>query len=151
MFQLSFDVELLPSGAQLCLELVIALALRNRDRLLLVWPLVHEYLAAVMAPEAGGGNGRGASPLVARATLGLLRVAQRLLPYKEGAGDALLRSLHLILRLSPATAWDMAERIAVEARSPVAMQSCSRKLCCSYRAAVGRDDLCPNIAIPHIH
>lgn len=36
---------------QVCLELVIAVALRNRDRILLIWPLVHDYLAAIMAPE----------------------------------------------------------------------------------------------------
>ncbi len=38
-------------GVQVCLELVIAVALRNRDRILLMWPLVHDYLAAIMAPE----------------------------------------------------------------------------------------------------
>lgn len=36
---------------QMCLEMVIALSLRNRDRLLLIWPLVHEFLAAVLAPQ----------------------------------------------------------------------------------------------------
>lgn len=95
---------------QLCLELVIAVALRNRDRLLLVWPLVHEYLAAVLSPEGP----RGASALVARAALGLLRVCQRLLPYKEDTADALLRSLGLVLRLRPSAAWELAQRLATE-------------------------------------
>ena len=98
--------------AQLCLELVIAVALRNRDRLLLVWPLVHEYLAAVLSPEGP----RGASALVARAALGLLRVCQRLLPYKEDTADALLRSLGLVLRLRPSAAWELAQRLATEVR-----------------------------------
>lgn len=61
------------------------------------------------------GNGKqGATPLVARAALGLLRVCQRLLPYKEDTADALLRSLQLLLRLSPAAAWDLAQPIAAE-------------------------------------
>jgi len=92
---------------------VVAVALRNRDRLLLVWPLVHEYLAAVLAPEGP----RGASALVARAALGLLRVCQRLLPYKEDTADALLRSLGLVLRLRPSAAWELAQRLATEARA----------------------------------
>ncbi len=91
----------------------MAVALRNRDRLLLVWPLVHEYLAAVLAPEGP----RGASALVARAALGLLRVCQRLLPYKEDTADALLRSLGLVLRLRPSAAWELAQRLATEARA----------------------------------
>lgn len=90
----------------------MAVALRNRDRLLLVWPLVHEYLAAVLAPEGP----RGASALVARAALGLLRVCQRLLPYKEDTADALLRSLGLVLRLRPSAAWELAQRLATEVR-----------------------------------
>ena len=68
---------------QMCLEMVIALSLRNRDRLLLIWPAVHDLLASILAPGQQGGDKRGASPLVARAALGLLRVCQRLLPYKE--------------------------------------------------------------------
>ncbi len=67
----------------MCLEMVIALSLRNRDRLLLIWPPVHAMLAAILVPGGPGGDKRGASPLVARAALGLLRVCQRLLPYKE--------------------------------------------------------------------
>ena len=36
---------------QMCLEMVMAVALRNRDRLLPIWPHVHEFLAAVLAPS----------------------------------------------------------------------------------------------------
>ena len=53
-------------------------------------------------------------PHVARAALGLLRACQRLLPYKEGTADALLKSLQLLLRLSPAAAWELAQPIATE-------------------------------------
>ena len=35
---------------QMCVELVIAVALRNRDRLLLIWPTMHDFLAAILAP-----------------------------------------------------------------------------------------------------
>ena len=48
---------------------------------------------------------------------GLLRVCQRLLPYKEDTADALLRSLKLVRGLSPDVAWDLAERIAAEVGS----------------------------------
>lgn len=59
----------------------------------------------------------GSSPLVARAALGLLRVCQRLLPYKEDTAEGLLKSLHLVLRLNPSVAWDLASRIAAEVPS----------------------------------
>ena len=36
---------------QMCLEMVMAVALRNRDRLLPIWPHVHEFLAAILAPS----------------------------------------------------------------------------------------------------
>lgn len=75
----------------MCLEMVIALSLRNRDRLLLIWPLVHDMLASILVPgQQGAADKRGASPLVARAALGLLRVCQRLLPYKEVGGKLIL-------------------------------------------------------------
>lgn len=47
---------------QVCLELLIAVALRNRDRIVLIWPLVHEYLNAIMTPNGA----KAATPLVAR-------------------------------------------------------------------------------------
>ena len=47
---------------QVCLELLIAVALRNRDRIVLIWPLLHEYLNAIMTPNGS----KAANPLVAR-------------------------------------------------------------------------------------
>ena len=144
---------------ELCLELLVALALRNRDRVGLLWPLVHEYLAACCAPENGAGGDAGAAcrlvlggpvgwgagglprrswpglthaprprmhtraavaanPLVDRAVLGLLRVVQRLLPYKqEETAGQLLMSLRLVVGLAPEVAWELAERVAAEVRS----------------------------------
>jgi hypothetical protein len=40
--------------AELCLELLVALALRNRDRIALIWPLLHEFLAVCTAADNGG-------------------------------------------------------------------------------------------------
>ncbi|DBA68573.1 TPA: hypothetical protein ACH3X2_013515 [Trebouxia sp. C0005] len=96
--------------AQVCLELLIAVALRNRDRIVLIWPLLHEYLNAIMTPNGA----KAANPLVARATLGLLRICTRLLPYKEASAEALLKSLQLVLRLDPHVAWDLAQQITTE-------------------------------------
>jgi brefeldin A-resistance guanine nucleotide exchange factor 1 len=73
--------------AELCLELLIALALRNRDRAGLIWPLLHEYLAACTAAD----HAVAVNPLVERAVTGLLRICQRLLPYKEDTAETLLR------------------------------------------------------------
>ena len=39
------------AAVQMCLEMAIAVALRNRDRLLLIWPHIHEFLAAILAPS----------------------------------------------------------------------------------------------------
>lgn len=96
--------------AELALELLITLALRNRDRVSLIWPLVHEYLAACTAADTA----EETNPLVERAVLGLLRVCQRLLPYKEDTAEMLLSSLRLIVGLAPAVGWALAERIAQE-------------------------------------
>ena len=56
---------LTPFCLQVCLELLIAVALRNRDRIVLIWPLVHEYLSAIMTPNGA----KAANPLVARVCL----------------------------------------------------------------------------------
>ncbi|KFM23960.1 ARF guanine-nucleotide exchange factor GNOM [Auxenochlorella protothecoides] len=78
-------------SAELCLELLITVALRNRDRVTLIWPLVHEVLAAATSAS------QESNALVERAVLGLLRVCERLLPYKEETAEMLLKSLTLVL------------------------------------------------------
>ena len=88
-------------------------ALRNRDRLLLIWPLVHDLLSTILAPESA----RTANALVRRAALGLMRICRRLLHYKADSAEALLRSLSMILRLDPTVAWDLAPAIAAEVGS----------------------------------
>lgn len=95
--------------AEVCLELLIGITIRNRDRIELLWPLVHSHLEAVIKQGT-----HPASSLVERAVLGLLRVCQRLLPYKEEIADELLRSLHLIFKLEPKAAEDLAVVITGE-------------------------------------
>ncbi len=51
-------------------------------------------------------------PLVRRAALGLLRVAGRLLSYRDDVSEPVLRSLQLLPRLHPNVAWELAEPIA---------------------------------------
>uniref|UniRef100_A0A061R742 Arf guanine-nucleotide exchange factor gnom-like isoform x1 n=1 Tax=Tetraselmis sp. GSL018 TaxID=582737 RepID=A0A061R742_9CHLO len=95
--------------AELCLELLVGTTIRNRDRIELLWPLVHLHLETIIKGAAAP-----RCPIAERAVLGLLRVCQRLLPYKEDMSDELLRSLHLIFRLDPKVAEDLAEVITAE-------------------------------------
>lgn len=96
--------------AELALELLVTLALRNRDRVALIWPLIHEYLAACTAADTA----EEANALVERAVMGLFRVCQRLLPYKEDTADMLLGSLRLVVGLAPQVAAALARSIAGE-------------------------------------
>lgn len=96
--------------AELCLELLITLSLRNRDRISLIWPLVHDFLAACTSQEAA----EKANPLVERSMKGLMKICQRLLPYKEDISDLLLGSLSLIGEMHPAVVWELSPSIASE-------------------------------------
>jgi brefeldin A-resistance guanine nucleotide exchange factor 1 len=71
-----------------------------------------------------------ANPLVERAVLGLLRIAQRLLPYKEDTADTLLRSLSLVGALSRGAARDLAETIAKEVWQLASSHAVLRPDCC---------------------
>lgn len=95
---------------QVCLELMISLALRNRDRITLIWPQLHAHLATIMGNDVA----KSANAIVERATVGLLRVCQRLLTYHQAAAPDLMRSLVLILRLHPEVAWALRDKIASE-------------------------------------
>ena len=109
----SLGVLLTHSPWQVGLELVIVVALRNRDRLMLIWPFVHDMLSTILAPE----HARDANSLVRRATTGLLRICRRLLHYKAESSAALVKSLQMIRKLDPEVAWKMAPEIATEVRS----------------------------------
>ncbi|WIA18254.1 hypothetical protein OEZ85_009722 [Tetradesmus obliquus] len=95
-------------AAELCLDLLLVVLLRNRDRLSLLWPPVFDHLCAIIRGKGVEGT------LVAAAAVGLLRLCQRLLPCKPEAAEPLLRGLQLVPSLDPEVAWLNAEVIAAE-------------------------------------
>lgn len=94
--------------AVFCLELLIAITLNNRDRIVLLWQGVYEHIATIAQSTVMPCN------LVDKAIFGLLRICQRLLPYKESLADELLRSLQLVLKLDARVADAYCEKIADE-------------------------------------
>ena len=91
-----------------CLELLIAIALNNRDRIILLWQIVYDHIASIVQSTMVP------CTLVEKAVSGLLRICQRLLPYKENLADELLRSLTLILKLDARVADSYCENITKE-------------------------------------
>ncbi|KAL8471632.1 hypothetical protein ACS0TY_029041 [Phlomoides rotata] len=94
--------------AVFCLELLIAITLNNRDRIMLLWQNVYEHIANVVQSTVMP------CALVEKAVFGLLRICQRLLPYKENLTDELLKSLQLILKLDARVADAYCEQITQE-------------------------------------
>ncbi|WOL08915.1 ARF guanine-nucleotide exchange factor GNOM [Canna indica] len=101
----SFDDE---DTAVFCLELLIAITLNNRDRIGLLWQGVYEHIADIVQSTIMP------CALVEKAVFGLLRICQRLLPYKENLADELLRSLQLVLKLDARVADAYCENITQE-------------------------------------
>ncbi|XXG41214.1 hypothetical protein AAC387_Pa01g1726 [Persea americana] len=99
--------------AVFCLELLIAIALNNRDRISLLWQGVYEHIANIVQSTVMP------CALVEKAVFGLLRICQRLLPYKENLADELLRSLQLVLKLDARVADAYCEHITQEVTSLV--------------------------------
>ncbi|XP_065857255.1 ARF guanine-nucleotide exchange factor GNOM-like isoform X2 [Euphorbia lathyris] len=95
-------------SAVFCLELLVAVTLNNRDRILLIWQEVYEYINSVVQSTTMP------SVVVEKAVFGLLRICQRLLPYKENLADELLKSLQLILKLDARVADAYCEPITQE-------------------------------------
>lgn len=94
--------------AVFCLELLIAITLNNRDRIMLIWQNVYEHIANVVQSTVMP------CTLVEKAVFGLLRICQRLLPYKENLTDELLKSLQLVLKLDARVADAYCEQITQE-------------------------------------
>ncbi|XP_077214275.1 ARF guanine-nucleotide exchange factor GNOM-like [Tasmannia lanceolata] len=94
--------------AVFCLELLIAITLNNRDRIGLLWQGVYEHIASIVQSTVTP------CALVEKAVFGLLRICQRLLPYKENLADELLRSLQLVLKLDARVADAYCEHITQE-------------------------------------
>jgi len=98
-------------AACVCLDLLGAVTLRNRDRLAAVWPDVAAHLRGVVT-TAGG-----ATPAAERALVTLLRLCQRLLPYKSELAGELLGALRMALALDAKTADALMPRLAAEVRT----------------------------------
>ncbi|OIT26917.1 PREDICTED: ARF guanine-nucleotide exchange factor GNOM-like [Nicotiana attenuata] len=94
--------------AVFCLELLIAITINNRDRIMLLWQVVYEHIASVVQSTTMP------CTLVEKAVFGLLRICQRLLPYKENLTDELLKSLQLVLKLDARVADAFLEQITQE-------------------------------------
>ncbi|RAL37626.1 hypothetical protein DM860_000320 [Cuscuta australis] len=94
--------------AVFCLELLIAITLNNRDRIGLLWQGVYDHIANIVHSTVMP------CALVEKAVFGLLRICQRLLPYKDDLGDELLRSLQLVLKLDARVADAYCEQITQE-------------------------------------
>ncbi|XP_023730347.1 ARF guanine-nucleotide exchange factor GNOM [Lactuca sativa] len=94
--------------AVFCLELLIAITLNNRDRIVILWQWVYEHIAGIVQTTVMP------CALVEKAVFGLLRICQRLLPYKENLADDLLRSLQLVLKLDARVADAYCEQITQE-------------------------------------
>ncbi|XP_073005575.1 ARF guanine-nucleotide exchange factor GNOM-like [Typha latifolia] len=94
--------------AVFCLELLIAITLNNRDRIVILWQGVYEHIANIVQSTVMP------CALVEKAVFGLLRICQRLLPYKENLADELLRSLQLVLKLDARVADAYCENITQE-------------------------------------
>ncbi|KAG8097740.1 hypothetical protein GUJ93_ZPchr0013g35005 [Zizania palustris] len=94
--------------AVFCLELLIAITLNNRDRIVLLWQGVYEHIANIVQSTVMP------CALVEKAIFGLLRICQRLLPYKENLADELLRSLQLVLKLDARVADAYCDNITQE-------------------------------------
>lgn len=76
----------------LFLELMISIALENKDRLSLIWPTIKSHLQWLLSEF-------GKNPLIVeRAVVGLLRVANRtLFRVKDDIAEEILHSLSLLL------------------------------------------------------
>ncbi|KAF8399528.1 hypothetical protein HHK36_015395 [Tetracentron sinense] len=94
--------------AVFCLELLIAITLNNRDRIRLLWQGVYDHISNIVQSTVMP------CALVEKAVFGLLRICQRLLPYKEDLADDLLRSLQLVLKLDARVADAYCEHITQE-------------------------------------
>jgi len=91
-----------------CLELLVAITLNNRDRVVLLWKDVYEHISNIIQSTVMP------CALVEKAIFGLLRICHRLLPYKENITDELLRSLQLVLKLDALVADAYYEQITQE-------------------------------------
>lgn len=109
----SGTVSIDEKSAALCLDLLLFIALRNRDRISDTWSYIEAHFQSIILadPEFISHN---SSKLLETSVLHILRICQRLLPYKPEVSDLLLRSLELVLSVEPSRIKHMAQRVAME-------------------------------------
>ena len=95
-------------AAVFCLDVLVGVTLRNRDRVRTCLPLVYGLLRQLVQ------TAKTPSALAERAIFEVLRLCRRLLPHKEDLADELLDSLRLMFALEPAVADAFLERIVRE-------------------------------------
>ncbi|KAK8553132.1 hypothetical protein V6N13_089347 [Hibiscus sabdariffa] len=95
-------------SAVFCMELLIAITLNNRDRILIIWKNIYEHISDIVHQKVVP------CALVEKAVFGLFKICQRLLPYKENLTNELLKSMHLMLKLNARVAEAYCEPITQE-------------------------------------
>ncbi|EFJ51864.1 hypothetical protein VOLCADRAFT_87471 [Volvox carteri f. nagariensis] len=99
--------------SEVCLELLYTVLLRNRDRITLLWPRAYEHFQTILS------HSRECEPvLVQKAIMAMLRLCQRLLPYKAAdISEPLMRGIQLLSLVDEQVANDLASTIASEIQS----------------------------------
>ncbi|GIL44250.1 hypothetical protein Vafri_1768 [Volvox africanus] len=99
--------------SEVCLELLYTVLLRNRDRITLLWPRAYEQFQVIFC------HSRDCEPvLVQKAIMAMLRLCQRLLPYKAAdISEPLMRGIQLLSLVDEQVANDLASTIASEIQS----------------------------------
>ncbi|GLC38754.1 hypothetical protein PLESTM_000772100 [Pleodorina starrii] len=104
---LSWDVS------EVCLELLYTVLLRNRDRITLLWPRAYEHFATIFSHSKECDQ-----VLVQKAIMAMLRLCQRLLPYKAAdISEPLMKGIQLLSLVDEQVASDLASTIASEIQS----------------------------------
>ncbi|CAB3401302.1 unnamed protein product [Caenorhabditis bovis] len=88
-------------------EIMVSIALENKDRLPDLWPRVKQHLEWLFSPKFGK-----CPVLVERAVVGLLRIANRNLFRDNTVSDEVLNSLTMLLKLSPKALFIFSRQIA---------------------------------------
>ncbi|KAG2488975.1 hypothetical protein HYH03_012417 [Edaphochlamys debaryana] len=100
-------------ATELCLELLFTVLLRNRDRITLLWPRAYEQFATVFQH-----SNVCDTVLVQKAIMAMMRLCQRLLPYKAAdISEPLMRGIQLLSLVDEQVAHDLASTIASEIQS----------------------------------
>jgi len=130
--------------ALLCLDLLISTTIRNRDRIEVLWNDILKHLESIVD------SATLLSPLVEKGVFGLLRICQRLVPYKEDIADELLRSLQLVLKLDAKVADILAAEIFSEllqlvkaSTGRIKTESCWTTFCSLLRVSAHHSEASP--------